>query len=228
MDKKINLPAEKYSTTFMKNLILLIFVLIFGSCAIKKNTEIKDKSDFTFASITESFDAKKINYIGFKKNCIGVNRLEKATKINCRNCYSKNEIYIFWNDREKSYVQKFDNCSAFNVVIISGFKPNEFLKKNTTELQTNEVGGYKINEDTYLSTAHSCYRNFIVNDGILKFEKGFDVLDLTGENENLNYKINNSLKIVALEKILNGIILKLESQNQFKRNKKTCLKNVYN
>ncbi len=212
----------------MKNVILLILVLSFGSCAIKKNTEIEDKSNFTFASIAESFDAKKTNYIGFKKNCIGINRLEKATKINCRNCYSKNDIYIFWNDHEKSYVQKFDNCSAFNSVIISGFTPNEFLKKNTTELQTNVVGGYKINKDSYIGTSHSCYRNFIVNDGLLKYEKGFDVLKLTGENENLNYKLNNSLKIVALEKILNGIILKLESQNQFKRNKKTCLKNVYN
>ena len=76
----------------MKNVILLILVLSFGSCAIKKNTEIEDKSNFTFASIAESFDTKKTNYIGFKKNCIGINRLEKATKINCRNCYSKNDI----------------------------------------------------------------------------------------------------------------------------------------
>lgn len=106
MDKNINLPTEKCCNTFMKNVILLILILAFGSCAIKKTTEIKDKSEFTFASIAESFDAKKTNYIGFKKNCIGINRLEKATKINCRNCYSKNEIYIFWNDHEKSYCSK--------------------------------------------------------------------------------------------------------------------------
>lgn len=208
----------------MKNVILLIFVLPFGSCAVKNSIKHKEKTEFTFSEITKTFDKKNVNYIGFKKKCIGRVRLEKATNKNCRNCNSKNDIYIFWTDNEKSYVQKFDNCSAFNSVVISGFNPNEFLKKNTAELQTNKVEAYKMNEDTYLSVSHSCFRDFILNDGLLKYEKRFDLLNLTGENENLNYKRNNSLKLVELEKKLNGIIQKLERKNQFKRNKKTCLK----
>ncbi len=212
----------------MKNVILLILILNFGSCAIKKDIDRKEKKELTLLKITESFDKKKLNYIGLKKYCNSGIRIEKSNKKDCRNCYSKNEIYIFWNDNEKSYVQKFDNCSEFNIIEISDFNTNEFLKNNTKELQTNKVERYKINQDTYRTQSHSCFRSFILNDGQIKYEKRFDVLNLTGENDNLNYKRNNSLKLIELEKKLNKIIHKLESENQFKRNKKTCHNTVYN
>lgn len=211
----------------MKNVIQLILILILSSCATKKDIEKKEKSEFTLSKITERFDSKKVEYIGIKKYCVGGVRIEMTNKKDCKNCYSKNDIYIFWTDNNKSYVQKFDNCSEFNIVEILDFQPTEFLKNNSTELQTEKVGTYKVDKETYSSVSHSCFKNYILNDGKMKYEKKFDIYDLTGENDNLNFKTNNSLRLIELDNRLNEIISELEKENRFERNKKTCYNNGY-
>jgi hypothetical protein len=212
----------------MKTAIQFILILILSSCASKKSIEKKNISEYKLENITEKFDAKKLNYIGLEKYCVGGVRIEIPNEKNYKNCYSKNDIYIFWTDNDKSFVQKFDNCSEFNIVEILDFKPNEFLKKNTLELKTGKVGNFKIDKETYSSVSHSCFRNYIINDGKTKYENKFDIYNLTGETDNLNFKSNNDLKIVQLDKILNEIISELESENRFERNKKTCYNTVYN
>jgi hypothetical protein len=211
----------------MKNVILFILVLILSSCASKKSIERKNISEYKLQNITESFDAKKLSYIGLEKYCVGGVRIEMPNKKDCKNCYSKNDIYIFWTDNNKSYVQKFDNCSEFNIVEILDFQPTEFLKNNSTELQTEKVGTYKVDKETYSSVSHSCFKNYILNDGKMKYEKKFDIYDLTGENDNLNFKTNNSLRLIELDNRLNEIISELEKENRFERNKKTCYNNGY-
>ena len=211
----------------MKNVIQLILILILSSCATKKDIDKKEKSEFTLSKITERFDSKKVEYIGIKKYCVGGVRIEMKNKKDCKNCYSKNDIYIFWTDNNKSYVQKFDNCSEFNIVEILDFQPTEFLKNNSTELQTEKVGTYKVDKETYSSVSHSCFKNYILNDGKMKYEKKFDIYDLTGENDNLNFKTNNSLRLIELDNRLNEIISELEKENRFERNKKTCYNNGY-
>jgi hypothetical protein len=61
----------------------------------------------------------------------------------------------------------------------------------------------------------------------MKYEKKFDIYDLTGENDNLNFKTNNSLRLIELDNRLNEIISELEKENRFERNKKTCYNNGY-
>ena len=182
---------------------------------------------YNFQNITESFEAKNLNYIGLKKYCIGSIILNELSPKDCENCLSKNDIYIFWTDNGKSFVQKFDNCSEFNIVEIIDFEPIEFLKSNSTKLQTESVKRYQVDQDIYSTTTHSCFRNYVLNDGQTKFKKEFDVYDLTGEKENLNFNTNNDLKLIELDKKLNEIISKLENENRFERNKKTCYNNVY-
>jgi len=167
-----------------------------------------------------------LSYIGLKKYCVGGVRIEMPNEKDCKNCYSENDIYIFWTNENKSYVQKFDNCSEFNIVEIFDFKPTDFLKNNTTQLQTESVKRYQVDKETYMSVSHSCFRNYILNDGKIKYEKKFDIFDLTGENENLNFKTNNSLQLIKLNNKLNDIISELEKENRFERNKKTCYNNV--
>ena len=210
----------------MKTAIQFILILILSSCASKKSIEKKNISDYKLENITEKFDAKKLNYIGLEKYCVGGVRIEIPNEKDCKNCYSKNDIYIFWTDNNKSFVQKFDNCSEFNIVEILDFKPNEFLKKNTLELKTGKVRNFKIDKETYSSVSHSCFRNYIINDGKTKYENKFDIYNLTGKTDNLNFKPNNDLKIIQLDKILNEKISELESENRFERNKKTCYNNV--
>ncbi|QJP35415.1 hypothetical protein F0365_13905 [Nonlabens sp. Ci31] len=212
----------------MKTAIQFILILIFSSCASKKSIERKGILENNFQNITEIFDAKKVNYIGLKKYCVGGIRIEMPNAKDCKNCYSENDIYIFWTEKGKSYVQKFDNCSEFNIVEILDFQANEFLKKYTLELQTGKVGNYKIDQETFSSVSHSCFRNYIINDRKTKYQSEFDIYNLTGETKNLNFKSNNELKIIQLDKKLNKIIKELENENQFERNKKTCYNNGYN
>lgn len=212
----------------MKTVIQFILVLILSSCASKKSIERKNISDYKLEDITKNFDAKKLSYIGLKKYCVGGIRIEMPNEKDCKNCYSVNDIYIFWTDKNKSYVQKFDNCSEFNTVEIFDFKPTEFLKNNSSELQTENIKRYQIDKDTYSTVSHSCFRNYMLNDGKTKYEKEFDIYDLTGEKDNLNFRANNNLKLIQLDKKLNDIISKLEKENRFERNKKTCYNNVYN
>ncbi len=210
----------------MKTAIQFILVLILSSCASKKSIERKNISEYKLESITDIFDAKKLSYIGLKKYCVGGVRIEMPNEKDCKNCYSENDIYIFWTDKNKSYVQKFDNCSEFNTVEISEFIPTEFLKNNSSELQTENVKRYQIDKDIYSTVSHSCFRNYMLNDGKTKYEKEFDIYDLTGEKDNLNFRTNNNLKLIQLDKKLNEIISKLEKENRFERNKKTCYNNV--
>lgn len=206
----------------MKTVIKLILILILSSCASKINFKKKDRSEFNLENITESFDTKNINYIGLKKHCEGQILIETKDLKDCSNCYSKNEIYIFWNENEKSYVQKFDNCSKFNSVEIFDFNPKEYLKINTTQLQSENIKKYRNDNDTNLSISHSCYRNYVFNFKQTKYQKAFDLFDLMGENKNLNFEYNNSTRLIELDKTLNEIIARLEKELQFQRNKKTC------
>jgi hypothetical protein len=199
----------------MKFLKILILILIFGSCASKKSAELKEDSKYTFSKITERFDAKKLNYIGLKKYCVGGIQIEKPDKKECRNCYSDNDIYFLWNEKDRSYIQKFDNCSEFNIIEISNFQLNEYLKNNTSKLQNEKVGRFRVGEKTYSSISHSCFRNYIINDGQNKYANKFDIYDLTGENKNLNYQSNNQVKLVILDKKINEIISELEKENRF-------------
>ena len=210
----------------MKNVIQLILILILSSCATKKNVQEKEKSEFTFSELTKRFDSKKVEYIGVKKYCVGSIRLNSLGPNDCPKCFSKNDIYFFWTENGKFYVQKFDNCSEFNTVEIFDFKPTEFLKNNTAELQSESVKSYQVDKDTYSTVSHSCFRNYNLNDGQTKYEKKFDTYDLTGEKDNLNYESNNSLKLIELDNKLNKIISELEKENRFERNKKTCYNNV--
>jgi hypothetical protein len=212
----------------MKNVIQLILILILSSCATKKDIDKKEKSEFTLTKITERFDSKKVEYIGIKKYCVGSIRLNSLGPNDCSKCFSQNDIYFFWTENGKSYVQKFDNCSEFNMVEIFDFKPTEFLKNNSSELQTENIKRYQIDKDTYSTVSHSCFRNYNLNDGQTKYKNEFDNYDLTGENKNLNYKSNNDLKIISLDKKLNEIISELENANRFERDKKTCYNTVYN
>lgn len=213
------LLITRLCSTFMKTVIKFILVLILSSCASKKSIERKNITEYEFQNITESFDAKKLSYIGLKKYCVGGVLIEMSNEKDRENCFSENDIYIFWTDNNKSYVQKFDDCSEFTTVEIFDFKPDEFLKNNTTELQSKSVKRYQVDNDTYSIVSHSCFRNYILNDGQTKYEKKFDIYDLSGENDNMNFKTNNSLRLIELDNKLNKIISILESENRFERNK---------
>ncbi len=206
----------------MKNLFLLIFSVITSACISQKNVELKDRVELNFESITKSFDAKNLDYIGSEKYCNSGSDFQMNGVDDCENCYSYKDIYIFWSENGNSYVQKFDTCSEYNIVEISGFDASQYLKTNFEDLQNQMIGPYKLEDNSYLEVSHTCYGSYIFNYKSLRFGVDFDYFKLRGENENINYKKNNALKIIVLDKKLESIIDGLENQKSFKRDKSTC------
>jgi hypothetical protein len=209
----------------MKTVISLILVLILSSCASKKHKEQIAKAQYSLPIIAKKFDAKKHRYIGLTMHCSGGFPRPIDFKNDCPSCRSRNDIYFFWTENEKAYLQKFDNCSAFNIVEIKDFEPEAYLKSNSSELQNEEVGKYQTAPGVYRTTAHYCSSQYIFNDGETKFDQKFNRSDLLGEGENLNFQVNNELKLIDLDKKLNQIILAFENENRFVRNNKTCFDN---
>ncbi len=213
--------------------LILILILILSSCASNKMSKLKE-IDFSLWVITKELNSKNLEFIALKKYRINDTRIYKLKdKANgCENCIGDYATYIFWNEKNKSYVQKFDNCSEFNKISISEFNAIEYLENNRTQLKVQSVQKYKISDSSYISINHPYYRyrNYWINDGGETYYKRFDSFDLTTREDepNINFNSNNSLKLVILNKTLDSIIEKLEEGKKITRNKKTCYNTVYN
>ena len=212
----------------MKKYLTLILILFLSSCATKKRIKTEKKIDFTLWNIAKELNSKGLKYIALKRNCVGGIRINKPDESDCPNCSPHYSTYILYNENDKSYIRKFDNCSEYNKIEITSLNPIDYLENHKSELRLQNVGNYKIDNKTYSSISHSCFREYWINDGQSVYWKKFDLYNLTNSNDhkNLNYESNNSLAIVILNKSIDELIKELERGNQFKRNKKTCYNNV--
>lgn len=214
----------------MKTVIPLIILLILSSCATKKNATKNNEADFTLWRITKELENKNLNYISLKKSCAGEKHLKKQNSDNCAECLSHYDTYIFWKENKKLLIQKNDNCSEFYPIEFTDFDPIEYLYKNQTKLIEENIGQYKIDDDSYSIITHSCNISYYIRNENKTFLKEFELYDLeTSEDSvNLNYESNNRLAIIILHKKLIEIIDDLETEKKFERNRKTCYNTVYN
>jgi hypothetical protein len=209
----------------MKTVILLILTLNLTFCASQNISKNEEEKEFIIDKIVKRFEKKKTGYVMFESTCVD-EILNPFDPKECESCYANKEIYVFWNEKNKSYIQKFDNCSEFNLIEIHNLNPSLFLKRNSKKMQTEKVRKYQIDENTINIVSHSCIKKYILNDGKSKYEKIFDYYDLTGKNENINYNKNKKLKLIILDTKLEKMIKDLDDKNSFERDKKTCYNNV--
>ena len=209
------------------------------------------KIDSTINLEIEKYKASNINEIGY-------------TKLACINYGIRTTAYLFWNDGNNAYIQKFEDSEyddkevqKFRPVIIVDSVFFDFYKKNSTRLTSEEVKEFSYKPDSidgtrihsYIITrSHSCFRNFrlFVKDKYLnKCVNFFDLkeyneeqidnsklseehikaielegfkVDTTYENtpiRNINFEINNTMKIVEWDLLLSKFIEKIESENEF-------------
>ncbi len=131
--------------------------------------------------------------------------------------------YIFWKEKNKTYVTQKDNCFDFETFEIQNddfwniiFKNIKIIIKE--ENKRFELINQKSKEKLHRSVSHSHFRRFELFLNNYTCEKSFDDFDLIEydhDNLNLNYKYNNLLKSKLLIDELEKIVNELKSKNLF-------------
>jgi hypothetical protein len=181
------------------------------------------------------------------------------TKLACVDYGITSTAYLFWNEDNKTYLQKFSD-SEYDKKPVQRFQPFEiidsiffaFYNANSDQLVLEEVQSFAYKSDSprqlYISRPHSCFRSFKVFTNGKVLDRYFDFFDLREFNEdqidnsklskewieelkqkgwdvdtlykntpirNINYELNNSLRIVKWDLAISEFIERMESVNEF-------------
>lgn len=201
----------------MKKIILFIFGIM-TMLSVAQND--KAYVDSLVSDFTNSLNNNAVSdYFYMVKFCDG--HMEMFTLKDGKTCMSKGtyyEVYVFWKEENKAMIKKIDNCGMFSSLSLSDGDLFDFAKNNSQQIQEGEVKKYAVktpeNVPKQRSEIHSCKRKFQFNLNSNSFKQEYNLYDLTNGSkyENLNYKSNNNLKIVELEKMTDAVITKMESK----------------
>ncbi|MCF1193176.1 hypothetical protein LRR18_16425, partial [Mangrovimonas sp. AS39] len=157
------------------------------------------------------------------------------TKITCINYGIFQKGYLIWNDKSKTFLQKFEEkrnppVAVFQPINITDTVFFPFYNINKKLLKTEDVKPFSYHPEpdkTYtVSSSHSCYRFFIIKSVNEEFIKGFDYYDLKESKENNNgqeptkniyFEKNNNLMLIQWDKIMKEFTENLESENIFEQ-----------
>ena len=200
----------------MKYLLVIIFV--WTSLGVHAQHE-KKHVDHLVAKFTKSLEARNItNYMYLYEYCDGiidVFRLSDGTSCSSKGTYY--EVYVFWNEDNRSLVKKIDNCGIFFALPINNINILNYISTNIQQLQV-QVKQYELesteNQVVEDISIHPCQTMFQFNVDDQSFGQTYNLFQLTTDasNKNINFDYNNNLKIVALENLLNEEIQSIESK----------------
>lgn len=153
----------------------------------------------------------------------------KITNINdkdyCKNAEHHYRIYAFWKESNDYWLKVFDNCGGFVPIKLKDKKAIDFYIENFEKIKLDEVERYKLKADSIANgkkysfismQSHSPLRYFWFYKGSMEFKKYFDEYNLTSDEKspNINYKTNNNLELVKLNRICDEIIIEyLKTEN---------------
>ena len=204
----------------MKKLVFLFFGII---STISSAQNDKSYVDGLVSNFTKSLESRQItNFFYMNKYCDGSIEIFKLSDGSM--CASKEiyyEVFVFWKEENQAMIKKIDNCGMYFSLSLNNLNVLDFVQNNTDQLKDGEVINYAVknpeNVPVKSSEIHPCHRLFQFNLENKTFGQTYDLFDLTNESkyENLNFDSNNKLKIVALEKMVEGLIL--ENETKFRR-----------
>jgi len=116
------------------------------------------------------------------------------TKVTCRNFGIYSTAYLFWKEKEITFVQKFksiehkkNSLEKYKAIKISDTSFFNFYRHNKVNLENENVEYFRSSLDsiveniTYsgrVSLPHTCFRHFVIKSDNDFFYKGFDYFDL--------------------------------------------------
>ncbi|PKB15322.1 hypothetical protein [Flavobacterium sp. 5] len=132
-----------------------------------------------------------------------------GTNDNCN--YESSQIYFFWRDKDKDFIQTYNKCGSPIKAIHN--KVFDFYLQNRKTILKEEVKSYLISEKDGLVMEliidDSRHVKFYLGAGEKYIVKEYDAYQLTNmENDqpNQNFERNNSLKLVKLQKSIDDLI----------------------
>lgn len=205
----------------MKKTIIMLFLFV---SIIGKAQNDETYVDALVSGFTESLDYRGIStYFFAKRYCLG--EIELFQLSNGKMCASKGtyfEVYIVWQeDNDNIMIKKIDNCGLFFSLPLNDERLYNSFIDNVSRLQFETVKPYEVanpeNSPTLATSVHPCSRSYYFKSSENTFKKEYKLFDLTNGSKqpNLNYKSNNELMIVELDKLLDEIVTRYDSK--FKR-----------
>jgi len=166
------------------------------------------------------------------------------TRKSCTGFGVDSNAYLFWKTDSITMMQKIEfieypkeHLKEYEPIIIKDDFFFFLLTENQNDLRNDsEIKHFQVKTENvqsqgtvstgYIQTSHSCYRHLYLKSNGFEFKKQFDYFDLAkslrnSENEkNINYKFNQNIKIVELDKIINNRINDIESKTELKITKR--------
>jgi|GEM_PF-3540825 len=210
-------------------------VIAFMLLAIPANAQnMQDKLDGLVHDFVTALQNKGVTKIGYAKTfCVGSYYIWDNENDRCEYGSIYYTVYLFWEDGDKAYAKKFDNCGAFNQIELPPTDFFNFYFSHREAIKTEEIKPYQTTQteedgSTRILTSvsiHSCHWNLVIYDGDEQVKKPIDMYDLSEWNEinesstNINYEYNNGLKTVEWMNLTKEIIRQIVENGSFERNK---------
>ena len=213
----------------LRFLFLFILLSCFASRVLSQETEQATISKVN--AFIDSLKSNNISKIGFKKDycvgCIQWVHIDSNGRASFK-CDMYFTLYLFWQNREKGYIKKFDACGPSNEVIIDPIEVFEYPDKYAGKMKKEELKPFSSWEknpngdstlvDSYIDHWGHCDLLFLdKQDSIFRDIDFYSLVKEFNGTQNLNYSENKRLKIVEWEERLSNIISKLEKEEKFKR-----------
>jgi len=207
----------------MKKIIVLLFVF----CCVKMVGQSKSNIDSLIILAVKEKQMHHIKSFFFlKTTCVGSSYIVKKDTPACLE--DNTEVYLFWKENERSYVQKIDNCGFYKPLNIKNTALN-FFESNIDAVKQEKVQRYSTDGDSVVKdgkiwksikmVSHSCFVDFQIYDGEEIIHQRFDIVDLTTEkkDKNKHYKSNNALFLVRLNEMCQKVVNSFELKERFGR-----------
>lgn len=162
------------------------------------------KLDVIINNEIKKLEASNSSFLIMKEYCVGHERsYDHNSKCDVEEYLF--QIFIIWDENNKTKVTKYDNCKVYKAQISTeNGNPWIFTNANLEKLKLEKILPYTLEDNSSIGIDHSCLYRFIIKINGSAVDNSFDGFDLTNENdnENINFKSNNTLAIVELKKLI--------------------------
>lgn len=223
-----------HKKNFIKIFLISIIVFLNNCTSTKSRSLAKEayinskmiqqyKGELDLIPKVKEFRKKGINFIAYKSYSTGSITAYQKNSNSCSGCLPNYPIYLIWNKDNTGYIQKIDRCGDFFILEINSEAIN-YVNKNFKIIKSEKIKFYQENKSSFSNISHSTFKELLISKFGIETYNHFDIYNLSTNTErpNLNFKYNNNLKIIVLNKIIEKQINKLDSLDLFKRDFSTC------